>query len=85
MDPATETSFLAKVVAEMSRLWRQAGPAMAGAYTLIGAVVAFTFLGYFLDRWLETSPWLLVIGVSAGLVVGLIQLARVATWKSPLK
>lgn len=44
-----------------------------GRYLLLGwqLAVAFTFyaaLGYVLDRWLETEPWLLLAGLLAGLV-----------------
>jgi ATP synthase protein I len=34
------------------------------------------FLGYFLDRWLGTAPWLLLILTVLGIVSGLLSLFR---------
>ena len=34
------------------------------------------FLGYFLDRWLGTAPWLLLIFTVLGIVSGLLSLFR---------
>ena len=33
---------------------------------LVALVVLCTVLGYFLDRWLHTKPWLMVAGVFVG-------------------
>lgn len=30
--------------------------------------------GYFLDRWLGTRPWLMVVGVAVGFVAGFVRL-----------
>jgi F0F1-type ATP synthase assembly protein I len=55
---------------------RRAGPAAAAGYTLIGAIVLLGGVGYLLDGWLETSPWMLVGGLLLGVVVGLYEVAR---------
>lgn len=55
---------------------RASGAAAATAYTLIGAIVLFGGIGYLCDRWLGTAPWLLVLGLFAGIVVGFYELAR---------
>ncbi|HNX96144.1 MAG TPA: AtpZ/AtpI family protein [Candidatus Aminicenantes bacterium] len=34
------------------------------------------FLGYLLDGWLHTSPWLLVAGTLYGMAAGFIHLYR---------
>jgi F0F1-type ATP synthase assembly protein I len=34
--------------------------------------------GYGLDRWLETSPWLLLAGVGLGFALGLVLMVRAA-------
>ncbi|OGD13475.1 MAG: hypothetical protein A2V76_03680 [Candidatus Aminicenantes bacterium RBG_16_63_14] len=34
------------------------------------------FFGYFLDRWLGTAPWLLLIFTVLGIVSGLLSLLR---------
>jgi F0F1-type ATP synthase assembly protein I len=37
---------------------RRAGPAAAAGYTLIGAIILLGGIGYALDSWRGTSPWL---------------------------
>jgi F0F1-type ATP synthase assembly protein I len=56
---------------------RTSGAAAATAYTLIGAIILLGGIGYLCDRWLGTEPWLLVLGLMAGIVVGFYELARV--------
>jgi len=54
----------------------QAGPAAGASYTLIGAIILLGGIGYALDRWLITSPWFLLGGLSLGLIVGFWELAK---------
>jgi ATP synthase protein I len=44
--------------------------------TLAGSVLGGVALGYLLDRWLGTSPWLLLIGSILGILSGLAQLYK---------
>jgi F0F1-type ATP synthase assembly protein I len=37
----------------------------------------FVGVGYFLDRWLDTSPWLLTAGAVVGMVALFVQIFRV--------
>jgi hypothetical protein len=37
------------------------------------------FLGFSLDRWLKTSPWLTVIGAFLGLGIGMLHVIRLAS------
>ena len=55
---------------------RRAGPAAGASYTLIGAIVLLGGIGYALDRWLNTSPWLVFAGLVLGVVVGLYEIAK---------
>jgi ATP synthase protein I len=57
-----------------------AGPVAAASYSLIGAIVLLGGAGYFADGWLGTSPWLLIIGLLLGIVVGFYELVRVV-WR----
>jgi ATP synthase protein I len=50
--------------------------AMELPFTLVGAVVAGGLLGYFLDKWLHTSPWLLVVFGGLGFVAGVREVIR---------
>jgi ATP synthase protein I len=51
--------------------WRSIGlaisiPAMMGASAVVGALI-----GFFLDKWLGTGPWLLLVFLVLGLLTGL--------------
>jgi F0F1-type ATP synthase assembly protein I len=46
---------------------------MGVAYSVIGAVVLGA-VGYGLDKWLDTRPWLAILGLVAGAVIALIGL-----------
>jgi ATP synthase protein I len=43
---------------------------------LVGAVVIGGGLGYLLDRWWHTSPWLMIAGGGLGFAAGLRDLLR---------
>ena len=49
---------------------QRSGPAASAAYTLTGGILVLGGLGYALDRWLATSPWLVLSGLVLGIVVG---------------
>ena len=55
---------------------RKSGLAYAAAFSLFAAVVAGLFLGWLLDRWLGTGPWLLLTGIVLGSAAGLYELIR---------
>ena len=50
--------------------------AMELPFTLVGAVVFGGMLGYFLDKWLHTTPWLLVVFGGLGFVAGVREVIR---------
>ena len=58
---------------------RKTGLAYAAAINLFASVVTLAGLGWLLDRWLQTSPWLLVAGVVLGGVVGFYQFIRLTS------
>ncbi len=43
---------------------------------LVAATVIGAGLGYALDRWLGTQPWLLVVGVVLGAAAGFLGIYR---------
>ena len=42
--------------------------------SFLSSVLAGTLLGYFLDRWLGTDPWLVVIGIVVGSYAGFVRM-----------
>ncbi len=55
---------------------RKTGLAYAAAFSLFAAVVAGLGLGWLLDRWLGTRPWLLVAGLVLGAAAGFYEFIR---------
>jgi ATP synthase protein I len=55
---------------------RKSGVAYAAAFSLFAAVVSGMIVGWLLDRWLKTSPWLLVVGIVLGAAAGFYELIR---------
>jgi ATP synthase protein I len=42
--------------------------------SFFGSIISGTLLGYFADRWLDTAPWLVVIGAALGAYSGFMRL-----------
>lgn len=68
----------------LQKIIRQSGPAMGASYTLIGAILILGALGYFIDKWQDTSPIFLLIGLLLGIIVGFYEIAK-TIWKKPNK
>jgi ATP synthase protein I len=58
---------------------RRSGIAYAAAFNLFASVIGLGGVGWLLDRWLGTAPWLLVSGIVLGAVVGFYQFARLTS------
>jgi ATP synthase protein I len=54
------------------------GVALAGrvGVELVVTTVVGTGLGYGLDRWLGTGPWLMIVGVFLGAAAGFLAIYR---------
>ena len=55
---------------------RKTGLAYAAALSLFAAVVSGLIVGWLLDRWLGTRPWLLVAGIVLGAAAGFYEFVR---------
>lgn len=55
---------------------RKSGLAYAAAFSLFAAVIGGLIVGWLLDRWLGTRPWLLVAGIVLGSAAGFYELVR---------
>ena len=54
----------------------KSGLAYGAAISLFAAVVGGLIVGWLLDRWLGTSPWLLVVGLVLGSAAGFYEFIR---------
>jgi ATP synthase protein I len=58
---------------------RKSGIAYAAGLSLFVTVASMCGLGWLLDRWLGTAPWLLVAGVVVGAIAGFYQFVRLTS------
>ncbi len=58
---------------------KQMALAMELPFLLVGPAVVGGAIGYFLDRWLHTKPWLMLVLGLCGVVVGLRDTIRMAS------
>ncbi len=60
-----------------SRRWiRQVGVLSGVGLALVASTVLGLGGGYYLDRWLGTSPWLTLVGLLLGIAAGFVNLFR---------
>ena len=58
---------------------RKSGFAYAAGIALFASVATFCGIGWFLDKWLGTQPWLLVVGIVIGSAAGLFEFVRLSS------
>jgi ATP synthase protein I len=56
---------------------RKWGIAMSVGAVLLSNILGGTALGYFMDKWFGTAPYLLVFGIVLGTVSAFISLYRI--------
>jgi len=54
----------------------QSALAMELPFTLVGAVLFGGLLGFFLDRWLDTKPWLMLVLGALGFFAGVREVIK---------
>ncbi|MFQ5670701.1 MAG: AtpZ/AtpI family protein [Acidobacteriota bacterium] len=52
-------------------------PYMGLGWVLALSVAGGTVGGHFADRWLGTDPWLTLLGIGLGMVVGFVNVFRI--------
>ncbi|HIC38814.1 MAG TPA: AtpZ/AtpI family protein [Candidatus Marinimicrobia bacterium] len=72
--------YLTRSFQYFQKIIKESGPAASASYTLIGGVLIMGLLGYFMDDWLGTKPWLLLTGLFLGLFTGFYELAK-TVWR----
>jgi ATP synthase protein I len=55
----------------------KSGALIGAVMALSSSIVSCLIVGWLLDRWLDTSPWLIVVGIIVGSVAGFMHLIRV--------
>jgi F0F1-type ATP synthase assembly protein I len=58
---------------------RKSGVAYAAGFALFACVASLCGLGWGLDRWLGTQPWLMVSGIVLGSIVGFYQFVKLTS------
>ena len=71
-----QKNFLSKSIQQFQRYVRQSGPAASAAYTLLGSVLLLSLIGYNLDKYFNTSPVYLIIGLCLGIIIGFYELYK---------
>ena len=56
--------------------WGSLGMLASVGITLVVATAGAMIGGYFVDRWLNSSPWFTLIGLGVGMVAGFRNLFR---------
>ncbi len=72
----TDTKKKQSVGASLGEAYRQLGPYMGLGTELAASVAGMLLLGYFLDKLLKTSPWLLLTGAAVGMIGGFYNFIR---------
>jgi ATP synthase protein I len=57
-------------------LWRTLGQLSTLGIAMVAAVAIGLGIGYWLDRWLGTGPWLTMLFALFGIVAGFLNLVR---------
>lgn len=57
--------------------FRKAGPYLNIGYTLLGSILFFAYLGYWVDKWSGKKPIFLITGLFLGLFGGFYNMIKV--------
>jgi ATP synthase protein I len=63
-------------MAEEPSPWRSLGMLASVGITFVVATAGATIGGYYVDRWLGTTPWFTLIGIGVGIAAGFRDLFR---------
>ncbi len=62
---------------DIHKAFQAAAPYLNMAYVMIGSILILGYLGYYLDKKLQTSPLLLLVGVFLGFGLSIYNLIKV--------
>ena len=55
---------------------QQSGPAAAASYGLIASILIFTYLGWIIDKNIDSSPFAILVGMLLGMIIGFYHLIK---------
>lgn len=58
---------------------RKSGLAYGAVISLVGSILLFMGIGWAVDKYLQSSPWGIVIGIIFGAIVGFYQFIRLTS------
>ena len=58
---------------------RNSGLAYSAVIVLVASIIIFLGIGWALDKFLNTAPWLLVSGIILGAIIGFYQFIRISS------
>jgi ATP synthase protein I len=67
-----------KILSESEKKGSLMGSAFKLGTELVAAVIVGTIIGFILDNWFGTKPWLIIIFFFLGAVAGLLNVIRTA-------
>ena len=67
---------MSKVPGDDEAVTRKTGLIYAAVLSFVLSTVTMLGLGWLLDRWLGTGPWLVVTGIVVGAGIGFYQFVR---------
>ena len=74
--------FLSKIKKELDNDEEKRGSFMGNAFKLgtelVAAVAVGTIIGFILDSWFDTKPWLIIIFFFLGAAAGMLNVIRTA-------
>ena len=68
--------FIPKDKKEVAKNTSSLGIAMRLSSELVAAVFVASVIGYYLDKWLETKPFLLIVFFFLGAITGILNVVR---------
>jgi F0F1-type ATP synthase assembly protein I len=75
-DKPDSSPTLTKAQKQARDLTQMSSIAFEVPFTFVGAVFLGGLIGYYLDRWLHTGPWLMVLFGGFGFAGGIIEIVR---------
>ena len=55
---------------------KQSGPGAAASYGLIASILIFTYLGWIIDKNIDSSPFAILVGMLLGMIIGFYHLIK---------